>query len=556
MRRLFVALVATLSALAALVVVPAGATSNSDVYVLHGIPGVAVDVYVNGDLTLDSFQPEGIAGPLSLAAGDYDIDIFAEAATPATRASARTDAAVIDVTAPVPGGESVSVIAHLDATGRPTVSAFVNDLSDTSREEGRVTIRHTAQAPAVDIVAGGAAVAPFTNIANGGENVADLPVGDYPTGIAATGTTAVLFDAPVTATVGTNLVVYAIGDLNSSFTLITQSFDGLRPPAGYARVIHGIPGLTVDVYLNGELLLPGFTAKRVTEALELEAGDYDIDIFAAVNNPPMAIRDRTDRAAIDITAAVPAGADLDLVAHLDAAGTPVLTPFVNDRSIIDGGINARVSVRHTAEAPAVDIVAGGAPVAGLTNLSNGESADVELPAGSYPTGIAATGTTEALFPAPLTLVPGQSVTVYAIGTLGSTFDLVVRSETGLNLARQYRGATDDAGFTARLYLAALGRNPDASGFDYWVDRLENEQMTLERITAFFIDSAEFRQRFANVDTDMEYLELAYEHVFGRAPDASGEVYWMGRLAGGSVTREGLIVFFADSPEFRAYTGTN
>ena len=50
-------------------------------------------------------------------------------------------------------------------------------------------------------------------------------------------------------------------------------------------------------------------------------------------------------------------------------------------------------------------------------------------------------------------------------------------------------------------------------------------------------------------------ELAYEHVFGRAPDAGGQAYWMGRLADGSVTREGLIVFFADSPEFRAYTGT-
>ena len=556
MRRFFAALVAALAGLTVLVAVPAGAQSNSDVYVLHGIPGVTVDVYVNGALTLDSFVPEDIAGPLSLPAGNYDIDIFAEATTAPAQSSARSDAAVIDVTAAVPGGESVSVIAHLDADGAPTLTAFVNDLSDTARDEGRVTIRHTAEAPAVDIIAGGAAVAPFTNLSNGNEAVADLPAGDYPTGIAAAGTTTELVPAPVTATAGTNLVVYAIGSLGSSFTLITQSFDGLLPDASDVRVIHGIPGLTVDVYVDGALLLGGFTPTTVAGPLELVAGSYDIDVFAAVASPPAAIGDRSDAAAIDITASVPENADIDLVAHLDTAGTPVITPFVNDTSLIPGGINARVSIRHTAQAPAVDIIAGGAPVAGLTNLSNGNAADVELPAGSYPTGIAAAGSTDVLAPAPLNLVPGQSVTVYAIGTLGSTFDLIVRSDAGLNLGDQYREAAGNAGFTARLYLAALGRTPDASGFAYWVDRLDNEAMTLERITEFFIDSPEFRERFADVDTDMEYLELAYEHVFGRAPDAGGQDYWMGRLADGSVTRAGLIVFFADSPEFRGYTGTN
>ncbi len=556
MRRSFAALVAALSAIAVLVAVPAGAQTNSDVYVLHGIPGVTVDVYVNGALTLDSFVPEDIAGPLSLPAGDYDIDIFAEAATAPATTTARTDTAVIDVTAAVPGGESVSVIAHLDAAGAPSLTAFVNDLSDTARNEGRITIRHTAEAPAVDIIAGGAAVAPFTNLTNGNEAVADLPAADYPTGIAAAGTTTELVPAPVTATAGTNLVVYAIGSLGSSFTLITQSFDGLLPDASDVRVIHGIPGLTVDVYVDGALLLGGFAPTTIAGPLELVAGSYDIDVFGAVTSPPAAIGDRTDTAAIDITASVPENADIDLVAHLDAAGTPTITPFVNDTSLIPGGINARVSIRHTAEAPAVDIVAGGAAVAGLTNLSNGNAADIELPAGSYATGIAAAGSTAVLAPAPLNLVPGQSVTVYAIGTLGSTFDLVVRSDAGLNLREQYRGTTANAGFTARLYLAALGRTPDASGFAYWVDRLDNEAMTLERIADFFIDSPEFRERFADIDTDMEYLELAYEHVFGRAPDAGGQTYWMGRLADGSITRTGLIVFFADSPEFRGYTGTN
>ena len=43
------------------------------VYVVHGVPGLTVDVYVNGDLTLPGFEPETIAGPLSLPEGDYNI---------------------------------------------------------------------------------------------------------------------------------------------------------------------------------------------------------------------------------------------------------------------------------------------------------------------------------------------------------------------------------------------------------------------------------------------------------------------------------------------------
>jgi uncharacterized protein DUF4397 len=64
---------------------------------------------------------------------------------------------------------------------------------------------------------------------------------------------------------------------------------------------------------------------------------------------------------------VPAGGNVSLVAHLNEAGQPALTPFVNDVSAVPAG-KSRVVVRHTAAAPAVDVRAGGAvAVAGLTN---------------------------------------------------------------------------------------------------------------------------------------------------------------------------------------------
>ena len=237
---------------------PAGAQDgNSDVYVLHGIPGVTVDVYVNGDLTLEDFEPMDVAGPLSLPAGDYQIEIFAADADPSA------DEAVIDVTPAVPGGANLSVIAHLDADGNPTLSAFANDLSETAAGDGRVSIRHTAAAPAVDIVAAGAAVEGLTNISNGSEAVVDLPAGDYPTGIAATGTTEVLFDAPVTVAAGTNTIVYAVGDLaGGSFGLMAQQLDthGADTPSGVPAGDSGLRAAADEAGSTTTVLVAGLAA--------------------------------------------------------------------------------------------------------------------------------------------------------------------------------------------------------------------------------------------------------------------------------------------------------
>lgn len=67
----------------------ASAADEASLSVLHGIPDTPVDVYVNGALTIDDFQPGDLAGPLALAAGDYEVALTA------------TDAA--DASAPVLG---------------------------------------------------------------------------------------------------------------------------------------------------------------------------------------------------------------------------------------------------------------------------------------------------------------------------------------------------------------------------------------------------------------------------------------------------------------------
>lgn len=114
-------------------------------------PDTPVDVYVNGALTIDDFQPGDLAGPLALAAGDYEVALTA------------TDAA--DASAPVLGSitltlvanTSYTAVAHLTEAGEPSAKLFTNDTATTAAGEGRLTVRHVAAAPAVDILAGGAA---------------------------------------------------------------------------------------------------------------------------------------------------------------------------------------------------------------------------------------------------------------------------------------------------------------------------------------------------------------------------------------------------------------
>jgi len=70
-------------------------------------------------------------------------------------------------------------------------------------------------------------------------------VGSYATGVAATGTTAVLVPAPVTVTEGTPTIVYAIGALDANTVdLVVQTIGGLHTAPG--RVETGNSGLAAE----------------------------------------------------------------------------------------------------------------------------------------------------------------------------------------------------------------------------------------------------------------------------------------------------------------------
>ncbi len=194
---------------------PAFAQSDGTVYVVHGIPGVTVDLYVNGAKTLSGFTPGTVAGPLSLPAGSYTIKIYKAGADPTTATP------VINQTVQLPAGANVSLVADLSASGTPQLATFVNDVSAAAAGKGRLIVRHTADAPAVDVLAGGSPV--FTDLSNGQGDQADLAAGTVSASVVATGTTSPVLIGPANVNVvaGMDTIVYAVGAPASGSTAST-----------------------------------------------------------------------------------------------------------------------------------------------------------------------------------------------------------------------------------------------------------------------------------------------------------------------------------------------
>lgn len=222
---------------------PAAAAETSDVSILHAVPGLNVDVYANGDKILSNFKPGTLTDPLTLPVGSYDLAVFKTgdpaSGTPAIKAD--------DVE--VPGGANLTVVAHLDAGGTPGLTPFVNDISRIAPGKTRLTVQHTAAAPAVDVRAGGTAV--FKGLTNPKTAKADLPAGTVTADVVLGGTdTVAIGPADLDLKEGTSTIVYAWGSAeDKNLDLAVQTIKGLHSAPG------GVPSGTGGL-LDENLPLP------------------------------------------------------------------------------------------------------------------------------------------------------------------------------------------------------------------------------------------------------------------------------------------------------------
>jgi Domain of unknown function (DUF4397) len=228
--------IAGLAAVAAIVLAPAAADAqdSATITLLHGIPGATVDVAVGGEVVVPGFEP-GDTQDLSAFAGQTLANLEVRAAG--------TEDVVIGPVAEfaVPASGNWTVVAHLDADGNPTITPFENDTSTPATGSGRLTVRHLAAAPAVDLVVGDAR--PIENAANGDEASLELPEGDVAGAqLAPTGGDPIVDVPTVTITSGVNLIVYAVGSLEGeTFTFLTQEVatDGVADAAAPTAVNTG-----------------------------------------------------------------------------------------------------------------------------------------------------------------------------------------------------------------------------------------------------------------------------------------------------------------------------
>jgi hypothetical protein len=208
--------------------------------------------------------------------------------------------------------------------------------------------------------------------------------------------------------------------LTAAFVLAAAS----SAAAADVFVVHGIPGVPVDVYVSAAgapvpaaPAIPNFQPKAVLR-VSAGPGTFDIRIYPVGANP------QTSVPVISVLgAAIPATGELSVVAHLDANGQPAATIYRNDNSAVQNGW-ARVSVRHTADAPPVQLVAGGVPKLALSNPYFG---DLEVPATTIALQLQVPFAGTAITPvAPLAFSSGMRYFVYVIGSVsGGTFDFVI-----------------------------------------------------------------------------------------------------------------------------------
>lgn len=238
--------VAALVAAALLSVSSMGSAHAADpatVSLMHGIPGATVDVVVDGAVVIPNFQP-GTMQDISSFAGQTLKNVEVRAAG--------TTTVVIGPIASlaVPDSGNWTVVAHLDAAGKPTLTPYQNDTDALPPGQGRLIVRHTAAAPAVDVVLADGS-RPFTNLTNPKEASAVLPAGQIAGAKLAPAGAAPIVDIPtVDLKAGTDLIVYAVGSLtDNTVTFYTQTITGLGGSPTAVNTGDGLPSSSSGVPL-------------------------------------------------------------------------------------------------------------------------------------------------------------------------------------------------------------------------------------------------------------------------------------------------------------------
>ncbi len=211
---LAVALATTMALFGAAPAQATGGSAKFTLNVVHGIPGVTVDVCVNGAKAITDFEPGDVVSGVKLPGGEYRLKV--------TPAGEPCSAAILSAVADLAGGRNrnYTVVANLDDHGTPNLALFRNNTRKTEAGEARVVVRHTADAPAVNVWANGSPLNRGRQFVWGTQRRFDVPEGDYNVFVSLARQSApVIGPADLSLMAGYSYQVYAWGNGTAGYNL-------------------------------------------------------------------------------------------------------------------------------------------------------------------------------------------------------------------------------------------------------------------------------------------------------------------------------------------------
>jgi serralysin len=108
----------------------------------------------------------------------------------------------------------------------------------------------------------------------------------------------------------------------------------------------------------------------------------------------------------------------------------------------------------------------------------------------------------------------------------------------------------NAGAMYRLYQAAFNRVPDKEGLGWWI-KAADDGNSWTSMAKGFMSSPEWTKMYGADSSNADFLTALYKNALHRDPDASGYAFWLDVLDHQGGTREQTLVDFAKSDENQA-----
>lgn len=112
---------------------------------------------------------------------------------------------------------------------------------------------------------------------------------------------------------------------------------------------------------------------------------------------------------------------------------------------------------------------------------------------------------------------------------------------------------------ARFYNALFERDPDEDGLAYWVNNLTDSAVggggsNIQNIAQAFTQSAEFQALYGADVSNSDFVNLLYQNILHRTADQSGYDYWLNEI-NQTGDRGSMIVGFSNSVEYETETAS-